>query len=59
MSASYEGARDAIQQATRPGRQAAAFARLRSSVGFTDEQAWALARGGYDVMFVPAAAVAL
>lgn len=47
----YEAARGAIQQATRSGRQAAAFARL-SNLGFTDKQAWALARGGYDVTFV-------
>lgn len=47
----YEAARGAIQQATRSGRESAAFARL-SNFGFTDQQAWALARGGYDLTFI-------
>jgi hypothetical protein len=44
----YESVRGAIQHATRSGREAAAFARL--STVFADEQAWALARAGYDVI---------
>lgn len=55
----YESTRGAIQQATRPGREAAAFLRLQAAVGFTDQQAWALARAGYDVVFVPGTVVAL
>jgi hypothetical protein len=47
----YESVRGAIQAATRPGREAAAFARL-SQLGFPDEQAWTLARAGYDVIGV-------